>query len=174
MNVSLWILVVPGLILTCVVVSLIRKKKPYDDFLEGMKEGLPLIKEIFPSLMAMLIAVVALRESGIIEDLGKWLNNLIPKANYFVELIPMVVFRPISGNASISIVHDVCSVHGPDSLLCQTVSAIQGSTDTTLYVLALYFGTIGVKKWRHTLAAGLFADAIGIIVAITLSLLFFT
>lgn len=173
MNFELWMLVVPILVLLCVVMAIVKKKKPYDSFLEGVIEAFPLVKEILPSLIAMLLAVVLLRESGIIEDLGRVLSKTFPAATYYIELIPMAFFRPLSGSASISVVHNVCSTHGPDSLLCRTVSAIQGSTDTTFYVLALYFGSINIKKWRHTLAAGLFADAMGIIVAVTLCLLLF-
>ena len=121
----------------------------------------------------MVVAVNVLRVSGVIEDLSLLLNKYFLKANYFIELLPMVVFRPISGSASISVINNICTTHGPDSLLCRTVSAIQGSTDTTFYVIALYYSSIGVKKYRHTLVTGLLADVIGIFSAITLTLLMF-
>lgn len=173
MNLKIWMLTVPLLVLFCLIVSLIKRKKPYDSFVNGVSESFPLIKEIFPSLMSMVIAVNLLRSSGVIEDLSVFLSSIFHKANYFIELMPMVVFRPISGSASISVINNICTTHGPDSLLCRTVSAIQGSTDTTFYVIALYYGSIGVKKWRHTLTTGLLADAIGIFSAITLTLLMF-
>ncbi len=174
MNLKIWMLTVPILVLFCIVISLIKRKHPFDSFSSGVNESFPLIKEILPSLMAMIIAVNLLRECGVIEDLSKFLSSTFSKANYFIELMPMIVFRPISGSASISVINNICVAHGPDSLLCRTVSAIQGSTDTTFYVIALYFGSIGVKKWRHTLLTGLLADAIGIFSAITLTLLFFS
>lgn len=173
MNLKIWMLTVPILVLFCLIVSLIKRKNCYDSFVEGVEESFPLIREIFPSLMAMVIAVNLLRTCGFIEDLSTFLSSRFNKANYFIELMPMIVFRPISGSASISVINNVCTTHGPDSLLCRTVSAIQGSTDTTFYVIALYYGSIGVKKWRHTLTTGLLADAIGIFSAITLTLLMF-
>ena len=173
MNLKIFMLTVPLIVLLCIVVSLIKKKNTYDDYIEGVKESFPLIKELIPSLMAMIIAVNVLRVCGVIEDLSMFLNSVFSKANYFIELMPMVIFRPISGSASISVINNICTTHGPDSLLCRTVSAIQGSTDTTFYVIALYYGSVGVKKWRHTLTTGLLADAIGIFSAITLTLLMF-
>ena len=155
------------------IISLIKRRSPYDSFVNGVNESFPLIKELIPSLMSMVIAVNLLRACGLIEDLSSFLSSKFSKANYFIELMPMVVFRPISGSASISVINNICTTHGPDSLLCRTVSAIQGSTDTTFYVIALYYGSIGVKKWRHTLTTGLLADAIGIFSAITLTLLMF-
>lgn len=173
MNVDYWMLVVPLLIIVAIIYSLKKKSHPYDSFIEGIYEGAPLIKEIFPSLLAMVIATTLLRSSGLTNDLGNLLRTYIPYGEFLAELTPMAIFRPLSGSASMSVLNDICITHGPDSLLCQTVSAIQGSTDTTFYVIALYFGTIGVKKWRHTLKAGLTADAVGIIVAVVLSILFF-
>ena len=173
MNLKIFMLTVPLIVLLCIVVSLIKKKNTYDDYIEGVKESFPLIKELIPSLMSMIIAVNVLRVCGVIEDLSIFLNSVFSKANYFIELMPMVIFRPISGSASISVINNICTTHGPDSLLCRTVSAIQGSTDTTFYVIALYYGSVGVKKWRHTLTTGLLADAIGIFSAITLTLLMF-
>lgn len=173
MNLKIWMLTVPILVLFCLIVSLIKRKNCYDSFVNGVEESFPLIKEIFPSLMAMVVAVNLLRTCGFIEDLSAFLSSRFNKANYFIELLPMIVFRPISGSASISVINNICTTHGPDSLLCRTVSAIQGSTDTTFYVIALYYGSIGVKKWRHTLFTGLLADAIGIFSAITLTLLMF-
>ena len=173
MNLKIWMLTVPLLVFFCLIVSLFKRKKPYDSFISGVNESFPLLKELFPSLMSMVIAVNLLRACGFIEDLSMFLSSKFLRANYFVELMPMIVFRPISGSASISVINNICTTHGPDSLLCRTVSAIQGSTDTTFYVIALYYGSIGVKKWRHTLTTGLLADAIGIFSAITLSLLMF-
>jgi spore maturation protein B len=173
MNVDYWMLIVPLLVILAIFVGLKNKAHPYDSFIEGIYEGAPLIKEIFPSLLAMVIATTLLRSSGLTNDLGEVLRRFIPYGDFLAELTPMAIFRPLSGSASMSVLNAICTTHGPDSLLCQTVSSIQGSTDTTFYVIALYFGTIGVKKWRHTLKAGLTADAIGIVVAIILSIIIF-
>ena len=165
--------IVPGLFFIAIIVALIKRKSPYESFIKGVVEGLGLSKEIFPSIMGMLLAVNILRECGIVEDLGVLLSKILPNGGFFANLIPMLVFRPLSGSASTAVLNNVCSVFGPDSLLCITCSSIQGSTDTTFYVLALYFGTIGITKWRHSLKVGLIADLVGMSVAIILTLVFF-
>ena len=165
--------IVPGLFVFAVFVALIKRKSPYESFITGVKDGLGLSKEIFPSIMGMLLAVNVLKACGIIDDLGSLLSNLFPGGDFFANLVPMLVFRPLSGSASTAVLNNVCSVFGPDSLLCITCSSIQGSTDTTFYVLALYFGTIGITKWRHSLKVGLLADVVGMSVAIILTLIFF-
>jgi spore maturation protein B len=123
--------------------------------------------------MGMLLAVNVLKACGIVEDLGNLLSLIFPKGSFFASLLPMLIFRPLSGSASTAVLNNVCSVYGPDSLLCITCSSIQGSTDTTFYVLALYFGTIGITKWRHSLKVGLIADVVGMSIAILLTLIFF-
>ena len=85
----------------------------------------------------------------------------------------MILFRPISGSASMTVFNSICANNGADSFLCRTSAIIQGSTDTTLYVLSLYFSSIGVTKWKHSLKAGLIADAVGIAIGVTLSIIFF-
>lgn len=87
------------------------------------------------------------------------------------DIVPMLIFRPISGSASLAVLQNVCT-KGPDALSCKIVSTIQGSTDTTLYVLALYFSTVGITSWRHALKSGLIADAVGMLTAIILALIF--
>jgi spore maturation protein B len=164
--------IVPSLFFIAIIIALIKRKSPYESFIKGVVEGLGLSKEIFPSIMGMLLAVNILRECGLVEDLGVLLSKILPKGGFFANLIPMLIFRPLSGSASTAVLNNVCSVFGPDSLLCITCSSIQGSTDTTFYVLALYFGTIGITKWRHSLKVGLIADLVGMSVAIILTLVF--
>ena len=107
MNLKIFMLTVPLIVLLCIVVSLIKKKNTYDDYIEGVKESFPLIKELIPSLMSMIIAVNVLRVCGVIEDLSMFLNKVFSKANYFIELMPMIIFRPISGSASISVINNI-------------------------------------------------------------------
>ena len=165
--------IVPSLFFVVVIIALLKRKAPYESFINGVKEGLGLSKEIFPSIMGMLLTVNVLKACGIVDDLGLLLSKIIPRGSFFANLIPMLVFRPLSGSASTAVLNNVCSLYGADSLLCITCSASQGSTDTTFYVLALYFGTIGITKWRHSLKVGLIADVVGMSVAIVLTLLFF-
>lgn len=162
---------VPILVLLTIVIAVIKKKNAYKSFLQGAKEGLGLFEEVFPSVMAMLLAVTLLEWCGILDDLSTLLANFFPNVELVSDVVPMLIFRPISGSASLAVLDNVCS-QGADSLACKVVSTIQGSTDTTLYVLGLYFGTIGITKWRHALKSGLIADVVGMSIAIILALVF--
>lgn len=165
------LLLIPLLVLLTFSLAFIKKTKPYDSFVKGTREGLDLFKEVFPSVLAMYFAVSLLRASGLLSDITVVLSSLFSKANLIADITPMLIFRPISGSASLAVLSDVCK-KGADSLSCKIASTIQGSTDTTLYVLALYFSSVGITKWKHALQVGLFADAVGMGVGILLSLIF--
>lgn len=162
---------IPLLILFILLYSIKHNNNAYDSFLKGTKEGLGLFKEVFPSVLAMLLAVSLLESSGIIEDLSLLLKKIIPKFTDFSSLIPMILFRPISGSASVAVLDSICKSDA-DSFLCKMASTIQGSTDTTIYVLSLYFTSVGIKKWKHALKVGLIADIAGISLGIFLAILF--
>lgn len=166
-------LLVPILILITIILAIKKKVNGYDSFLTGVKEGMGLFKEVFPTLIAMVSAVSILRGCGFISDLGDILKDAFGIKGEMVELVPMVLFRPISGSASMSVFNSICVNNGADSFLCKTGAVIQGSTDTTLYVLSLYFSSIGVTKWKHSLKAGLIADFVGISIGLALSIIFF-
>ena len=166
-------LIVPLLILLTIGLAIKKKVNGYDKFLLGVKEGMGLFVEVFPTLIATVTAVAVLRGCGFINDIGDMLKDLFGVNGEMVEIVPMILFRPISGSASMSVFNSICSVNGPDSFLCKTSAIIQGSTDTTLYVLSLYFSSIGVTKWKHSLKAGLIADVVGISVGLLLSIMFF-
>ena len=168
-NVSL--IFIPLLIVFAIIYSLIKKKNAYASFLKGTGEGLDLFKEVFPSVMAMFLAVSLLKASGIIDDLALLLDKIIPGIKDFTSIVPMVIFRPISGSASIAVLDAICK-DGADSFPCKMASTIQGATDTTIYVLSLYFTSVGIKKWKHALKVGLIADVAGITLGILLAVLF--
>ena len=165
--------IVPIMVLMVLVIAIRKKVGAYDAFLDGAKEGMSLIKEVFPTLLAMIAIIATLRSCGIISDFGDFLAKILNIDKTTSELVPLILFRPISGSASISVFSSICSDYGPDSLVCKVGSVIQGSTDTTLYVLSLYFSSIGITKWKHSLKAGLIADVVGIGVGVILSILFF-
>ena len=169
-NISYFI--IPVLCITIMIVASVKKVNVYDSFLVGAKEGMGLIGEVFPTLLATLTIVGVLRGCGVISDIGNLIAKLFNIDKSSSELIPLILFRPISGSASISVFSSICSEYGPDSLVCKVGSVIQGSTDTTLYVLSLYFSSIGVTKWKHALKAGLIADVVGIGVGVFLSIIF--
>ena len=166
-------LIVPFLVLITIILAIKKKVNGYDKFIEGVKDGMGLFVEVFPTLIAMVGAVSILRGCGFISDIGDLLKDVFKINGEIVEIVPMVLFRPISGNASMSVFNSICVNNGADSFLCRTGAIIQGSTDTTLYVLSLYFSSIGVTKWKHSLKAGLIADVVGIAIGVILSIIFF-
>ena len=166
-------MIVPILVLLTVILAIKKEVNGYDKFLLGVKEGMGLFKEVFPTLIAMVSAVSILRGSGFINDVGELLKSVFKVNGEIVEIVPMVLFRPISGSASMTVFNSICLNNGADSFLCRTSAIIQGSTDTTLYVLSLYFSSIGVTKWKHSLKAGLIADVVGITLGVCLSIIFF-
>ena len=124
-------------------------------------------------MIAMIFAVNLLISSGFIEYMFSFLTPLLDKYNLSTDILSMSFFRPISGNASLAIMNNIFETYGPDSLMGRLASTLQGSTDTTFYVLALYFSSVGIKKSRYALGVGLFADCIGIIMSFILVYLFF-
>lgn len=163
---------IPLLVLFAVGYSFAKKNNAYNSFVNGVKDGLPLFKELFPTIIGMLLCVTLLKSCGIIDDLKLLLTSFIPKSEAIIDLTPMILFRPISGSASIACFDTICKTLGPDSLTAKIASTIQGSTDTTIYILALYFGTVKVTKWKHSLKTGLLTDLVGIVVGIVLALIF--
>ena len=167
------ILIIPVLLIIALTLAIIKKKDAFSSFCSGALEGLKLSKEIIPSVIAMIAAVTIIKSSGLIDDLGQWLSSYFKRSEFLTNIIPMVFFRPISGGASLAILNSVCEVN-PDSFECISASLIQGSTYTTFYVIALYFSSIKVTKWRHTLKAALFADFVGITLALIFAFLIFS
>lgn len=149
------------------LVGLFRKVNCYDAFVSGVQDGFNLAGAIFPSLMAMILMVNLIRESHLFDLIQ------IPLLKFPSELLAMCIFRPVSGGASLAMMVNIFHLYGPDSLWGLMASVIQGSTDTTIYVLALYFSSVGIKKIRNAMWIGLFADVVGISTAIILSMLFF-
>jgi len=166
-------LIVPILIFVTIALAIKKKVPAYDEFLIGVKEGMGLFIEVFPTLIATVSAVAILRGCGFVSDVGEMLKSFFGMDGEIVEIVPMILFRPISGSASMSVFNSICINNGADSFLCRTSAIIQGSTDTTLYVLSLYFSSIGVTKWKHSLKAGLIADVVGIAIGVMLSVIFF-
>jgi spore maturation protein SpmA len=161
------ILAIPFLILSFIGYGAYKKVKVYEQFIEGAKEGFNVAVRIIPYLVAMLGAIGIFRAGGAMEG---W---LIPLLQYITdplgmpaEALPMALMRPLSGSGSLGIMAEIISVHGPDSLLGIMVSTFFGSTETTFYVLAVYFGAVNIKNTRHALPAGLIADIVGILAAV--------
>lgn len=147
-----------------------KKIDVFESFIKGSSESFKLIIKIFPNLLAMIFSVNVLISSGFLETL---IIIFRPILKLPVEIISMALVRPISGNASLALLNSVYSKYGVDSFYGLMASILQGSTDTTFYVLALYYGSIGIKKMRYAPITSLFADFIGILSAISITYLFF-
>ncbi len=166
-------LIIPLFVLFVVFYAFKKKVMIYDTFLEGAKEGLITVFHIFPSIIAMVFAINIFLNSHLLETMFSVISPILTKINLPLNILPMAFVRPISGTASLAIMNDIFANFGPDSFVGRLASTIQGCTDTTIYVLALYFGSIKINKTRHALSTGLFADFIGIIASfIVVSLIF--
>lgn len=166
-------LIIPLFVLFVIFYGFKKKVMIYDTFLEGAKEGLITVFHIFPSILAMVFAINIFLNSHLLETLFGVISPILEKMNLPIQILPMAFVRPISGTASLAIMNDIFANFGPDSFVGRLASTIQGCTDTTIYVLALYFGSIKISKTRYALSTGLFADFIGILASfIVVSLLF--
>lgn len=154
-------MLIPSMILTIVIYGLYKKCDLYNSFIEGAKEGIHAAISIFPYTVSMVFAVNIFLHSGLLTNLFSNLEGLLP-ASISPNIFPMALLRPISGSAAEVIMVDIFKQFGPDSFIGRLASTLQGSTDTTMYVITLYFGSVGVKKIRYALKAGLFADLVGI------------
>ena len=166
-------MIIPLFVLFVVFYGFQKKVTIYDTFLEGAKEGLITVFHIFPSILAMVFAINIFLNSHLLETIFSLIAPILQKINLPLEILPMAFVRPISGTASLAIMNDIFNNFGPDSFIGRLASTIQGCTDTTIYVLALYFGRVKITNTRHALTTGLFADLIGIIASfIIVSLVF--
>lgn len=159
-------LAMPLIILIVVFYGLKEKRNVFDDFLDGAKEGIGMVVNILPTLIGLFVAIGALRSSGIIDIIIKILNPLLSIINFPTELMPLAMLRPISGSASIAIATDIMKNYGVDTTLGMMASVIMGSTETTIYTIAIYTSCVKIKKTRFILLAALTADLVGIVTSI--------
>ena len=165
-TISLYIL---PLMILCIFVTAIAKKVPvYEEFIEGAKGGFKVAVSIIPYLVAIIVAVSMFKASGILEFTKKLTNSIIPP-----DIIPIIFTRSLSGSATLGLFSDIVKDFGPDSYIAKLAAIMVGSSETTFYVLAVYFGSIGIKKYRYALLTGIIADITGIVLAIWVARLFF-
>lgn len=166
-------LAIPVIIFSFVAIGLYKKVHVYDVFIEGAKEGFGVALRIIPYLVAMLMAIGIFRASGGMDFLVWVLSPVTNLVGMPAEALPMALMRPLSGSGSIAIMTEIIKTHGPDSLLGIMVSTFYGSTETTFYVLAVYFGAVNIKRTRYALPAGLIADTTGLLMAVFIVRLLF-
>ncbi len=146
--------------------GIVKKVRVYEVFVEGAKDGFNVAVRIIPYLVAMLAAIGIFRASGAMELLTAVLAPVTTLIGMPPEVLPMAFMRPLSGSGSLGIMTELMKVHGPDSLIGIMASTMYGSSETTFYVLAVYFGTVAVKNTRHAVPVGLIADAAGMLAAV--------
>jgi spore maturation protein SpmA len=163
-------------IIGVILLSLRRNINAYTSFIEGAQEGFSVAVSIIPFLVGMLVAIGVLRASGAMELLTGslvWALNYFNLESEFVKALPTALMRPLSGSGARGMMIETMKTYGPDSFAGRLSCVFQGSTDTTLYVLAVYFGSVGIRKTRYALGAGLFADFVGILASVIFCYLFF-
>lgn len=157
---------IPIIILIIVVEASIEKNKVFDDFTYGVKDGIKIIINLFPTLLGLFIAIGAMRTSGIIDFFVNIFSTIIEKINFPKEIMPLVFLRPISGSGAMAIATDIMKIYGVDTSIGKMASVIMGSTETTLYTIAIYTSCIKIKKTRGIIIPALIADFVGIIVSV--------
>lgn len=164
---------IPLLILSAIILGLYKGNDVYGDFLDGAESGAKTLLQIFPNIIAVMASISMLKASGFIEIVSKLLAPALKLVGMPAPVLTLAFFRPLSGSASLSVVEDIFRNFGADSESGLISSVMMGSTETTFYTVALYFGSCGIKNIRHTLFAALAADIVGIIASVVVTRLYF-
>ena len=163
-SISAWI--IPSIILITLVFAVVKKIPVYETFIDGAKDGLKVTVGIIPYLIAIITAVSMLRASGVIDLAARAFSGCLDYFKIPVDVVPIMFIRSLSGSAVLGLFSEIAGNFGPDAYATKLAAIMVGSSETTFYVLSVYFGAVGVKKFRHSLCAGVFADIIGIIAAV--------
>ncbi len=158
--------IIPLIMVAILTYALARRVKVYEEFVEGAKEGFTIAVRIIPYLVAILVAIGMFRASGAMDYLVTGLKPLLSVIGFPPENLPMALMRPLSGSGSLGLLTDLVNEFGIDSLFTKIGATMYGSSETTFYVLAVYFGSVGIRKTRHAVAAGLLADLAGALSAV--------
>lgn len=165
--------VIPGIVFLIVFYGFYKKIDVYEAFISGVKEGLAMALKIFPTMFAMVISIDVLIKSNALNTLITLIEPICFRLSIPKEILPLAFIRPISGSSSLVLMSDLLKTYGPDSFIGRVASLIQGSTDTTIYIIGLYFSSIGIKKIKYSLIVGLLADLFAIILSILVVSYFF-
>jgi spore maturation protein B len=161
---SLWAM--PVLLVAIPLVGIIRGVKVYDVFIEGAKEGFDVAVRIIPFLVGILVAIGMFRGSGAMDLLMAGLRPIVSPTGFPPELVPLAILRSLTGSGSLAFTTDLIKSHGADSLIARTAATMYASSETTFYVLAVYFGSVGIRRTRHAVPAALIADLVAAIAAV--------
>jgi spore maturation protein B len=169
--ISAW--AIPLIIAGIPLYAAFKKVPVYESFVEGAKGGFDTAIRIIPSLVGMMVGISIFRASGAMDLMLYWISPFMERFGIPAEVLPLAILRPITGAGSLAFTTDLMKEFGPDSMIGRIASTVQGSTDTTLYVITVYFGAVGVRKIGYALKVGLFSDAIGFISSIVVCHLVF-
>ncbi|UOF89872.1 spore maturation protein [Fodinisporobacter ferrooxydans] len=170
-SISDWAL--PFVIVAIPIIAYMRKVPIYDTFVEGAKEGFGTAVHLIPHLVAMMVAVTVFRESGAFDLLIRGIQPILNIFHVPADVLPLGILRSISGSGSITILTDIYQRFGPDSLIGKMASTMMGASDTTLYVLTVYFGSVGIRNARYALKVGLLSDFASVVASIVVANLLF-
>ncbi len=160
--------IIPIIVVIIITYGMIKGRKVYEWFVEGAKEGLKVCLNIFPYLLAMIIAVNIFREAKLLDLLNNMISPISSLIGLPKEIVPLVLVKPLSGSGALGILTDIVKTYGPDSYIGLIASVIMGTTETIFYTITVYFGAVQIKKIRHTLWAAVLADLTAIIISIFL------
>lgn len=162
--ISLWAL--PAIIVVILTAGMIKKVPVYEAFTEGAKDGFKVAVNIIPYLVAIIVAISMLRASGAIEMLAGALAGILARFNIPADILPVIFVRPLSGSAALGLFSDIATNAGPAAYSTKLAAVMVGSSETTFYVLAVYFGSVGITKFRYALGVGILADIIAAVMSI--------
>lgn len=162
--ISIWL--IPLLIVFILLYGTAKRVPTYETFVEGAKEGFGMAVSIIPFLVGMLVAISVFRASGAMDFIIEILKPVLQGVGVPTEIVPLALIRPISGTGALGMTADLIATHGPDSFIGRLASTMQGSTDTTFYIITVYFGAVGIRKMGDALKVGLLADLAGIVASI--------
>ena len=160
--------IIPIIVVIIITYGMIKGRKVYEWFVEGAKEGLKVCLNIFPYLLAMIIAVNIFREAKLLDLLNNMISPISSLIGLPKEIVPLVLVKPLSGSGALGILTDIVKTYGPDSYIGLIASVIMGTTETIFYTITVYFGAVQIKKIRHTLWAAVLAVLTAIIISIFL------
>ena len=164
---------IPLVVIIIIIYGIYKKIYIFDTFIICVKEGMKLSINLFPTIFAMIIAITMITDSGIINYICNLIKPLFIKIAFPTEVIPLAILRPISGSSSLVVLNDILTRYGTDTLIGRLASVMQGSTDTTIYIISMYFTSVGIKKIRYSLIVGLLADLLSVIISFIMVNVFF-
>ena len=170
-KISIYIL--PVIILLILTFGALKKVPVYEEFIDGAKDGFKVSVTIIPYLVAIIVGISMFKASGGIDLITQCCGNILKKLCVPTEIVPIIITRSLSGSATLGIFSDIASTLGPDSYVTKLAAVMVGSSETTFYVLSVYFGSVGIKKFRYAILTGIIADITGIVLAILVARAFF-